>query len=164
MIPVVHGTSDIALEVYVTSQGYDDIVCSRIASLQFPILTDKVLAAQATSHSSPAPARSRGAFGIDPLKRIFVVTLNLALRGRGHILGPLAGAWRTSETAFTVFVHSDVFIDLVGLNKLQAETPAPYREYAWEQWSKYARWSTLKERRPGDFGKCRPVAIPRLGP
>ncbi|KAG8989214.1 hypothetical protein FRB94_014585 [Tulasnella sp. JGI-2019a] len=127
-----------------------------LAIYNFPVFSPKVVQCAMVVQFNPVPyprnvAQAGDGFGknpirqsfskpfyVDPLKRIFVIGMEAIYR-RSSVMSQTEG--------FTVFLHSDAFIKLLGEQTVRTGLPSKStgKNFKWDEYSKYAR---MTEHRP----------------
>lgn len=126
--------------------------CSLLATLQLPPFSRKVTRMQIKCQSTPGPclrenhgttASYQKPFYPDPLRRIFAISLDVFVGGKSRI--------DQAIKAFTIFVHSDALLNLLGKDVLKTGRLLPGsvpKIFPWGSWSRYARVTTMKPPNP----------------
>lgn len=136
------------------------VECQKVASFHLPLFKHDVHDVRLSSRSDPAPVPQRWPsaappasgnfkpFYMNPLKRVIVLSVDLTLRRRS-----LFGSGGVGHREYTVFVHTDMFTNLLGEQRVSSGKgfSEPVLEFNWKQWQRFARWTTL-QRSPGHYG------------
>lgn len=128
--------------------------CKRLATFDFPPFTQKVTTVNISqvSDPSPSPPMKSQPFYSDPLRRIITVSMDVGYTSEARTM--LRGPNVNGSREYTIFVHSDALVKLIGRETLQSgalpRSRKEAQQFEWGQWSKYARWTTIPT--PPDFG------------
>lgn len=124
--------------------------CKALAIFQLPAFTRKVNWVHLLSHSGPPPypqfypqSSTPKPFYLDPLRRVFTLSMNISCPRK-----TFTGRSQYNEKSYTIFVHSDAFVKLLGEDVIQSgrvpSTQYYPKVFRWDTWSKYARWAELR--------------------
>ncbi|KAG8890756.1 hypothetical protein FRB98_004801 [Tulasnella sp. 332] len=173
MIPQTRRTSSsptivegyLAIYVITSSDQGEPVTPRLLAQYNMPAFSPKVTECAMICRSDPAPcpqhfpssgnsatvvgdktAHQAGVpkpFYADPLKRIFVIGMRLVYRKKR-----LMGADRELTEEFTVFLHSDAFVNLLGEETVWTGQPSltTFKEFEWAEYCQYTRLTELKLR------------------
>ncbi|KAG9015237.1 hypothetical protein FRB94_004356 [Tulasnella sp. JGI-2019a] len=91
------------------------------------------------------PLRSKP-FYVDPLKRIFVIGMQVTRRRRPRSWLILMPGETIETEEFTVFLHSDAFSELLGEQYVRTGLPSISKKFNWDEYCQYARMTNLRPR------------------